>query len=378
MPFIRRFSVSWALVCLAIIPVSAGTAARAGSDSDDATTTGPAAEIIRRLESAEFSERVDGQQAMVTLADEHLPVMARYAVEQASAEAAVRILNALEQLLVTSRGPRLATVCEQLEKLAIGNRLIVRREAQWLLSVHWRPRQTHTLQALEEHGALIVRPETTARMAMQFPDAFDMGAPTLQIFLTAQWKGGSRGRELLDRLPGLHPQAVNGQAARNLRFRGRFPGRLTGTPPMAVVFLVKGHRLTKEETGQLRGAYGAQVQERGEVMLGIRSRAAVVSSGCGVHGVTPFGSGAAAGLRPGDLITHVEDTRIRSFDDLVEALRRYSPGDRVALKVVRSPAGRRLSESAVEVLDVTLKSWADYVRAINAADAETPSSDSRI
>ncbi len=378
MLFVRRFPVSWALLCLAIVPVSAGMTASGGSDSDDAAAAGPAAAVIGRLESVEFSERVAGQQAMSVLADEDLQVMARYAAEQASPEAAVRILNALEQLLVTSRGLRLANVCECLEELAVCERPIVRSEAQWLLAVHWRPRQIHTLQALEEHGALIVRPETTARMAMQFPDAFDLGAPTLQIFLTAQWKGGTRGRELLDRLPGLHPQAVNGQAARNLRLRGRFPGRPTGTPPMAIVFLVKGHRLTKEETGQLRGAYGAQVQERGEVMLGIRSRAAVVSSGCGVHGVTPFGSGAAAGLRPGDLITHVEDTRIRSFDDLVETLRRYSPGDRVSLKVVRSPTAHRLSDRSVEVLDVTLKSWADYVRAINAADPETSSPDSRI
>lgn len=51
--------------------------------------------------------------------------------------------------------------------------------------------------------------------------------------------------------------------------------------------------------------------------------------------VTPGGPAARAGIRPHDVITHIDDTRVRLRDELLEAIRAHRPGDRVDLRVTR-------------------------------------------
>ena len=57
--------------------------------------------------------------------------------------------------------------------------------------------------------------------------------------------------------------------------------------------------------------------------------------------VVPNGPAQAAGLRQGDVVTAIEDDRVRSADDLVAALRRLSPGDRAEIVVVGSSSGTK-------------------------------------
>lgn len=51
--------------------------------------------------------------------------------------------------------------------------------------------------------------------------------------------------------------------------------------------------------------------------------------------VTPGGPAARAGMRPYDVITHIDDTRVRLRDELLAAIRAHRPGDRVDLRVTR-------------------------------------------
>jgi serine protease DegQ len=71
-----------------------------------------------------------------------------------------------------------------------------------------------------------------------------------------------------------------------------------------------------------------------------------VSSGALVQAVVPGSAAAKAGLRAGDVIVELGTTPVRSVEDLLAALRRHKPGDRVSIKVARN--GKSLT------LEVTL------------------------
>ena len=61
-----------------------------------------------------------------------------------------------------------------------------------------------------------------------------------------------------------------------------------------------------------------------------------VDSGAAVLSVEPGSPAAEAGLREGDVITAVDDEKIRDLPGLLTRLRRYDPGDVADLTVVRS------------------------------------------
>ncbi len=66
-----------------------------------------------------------------------------------------------------------------------------------------------------------------------------------------------------------------------------------------------------------------------------RDAGAAVTNGARVENVTEGSTAAEAGLRPGDVVTGVDDHRITSADSLVATVRSYRPGDEVQLTFVR-------------------------------------------
>jgi predicted metalloprotease with PDZ domain len=59
--------------------------------------------------------------------------------------------------------------------------------------------------------------------------------------------------------------------------------------------------------------------------------------------VVPGGPGADAGLRRGDLLTHVESRPVATLDELQDRLWAYRPGDRITLTIQRDGAARKAS-----------------------------------
>lgn len=342
---------------------------RAAYANDQPSVDGSIEELLADLNADSFQLRMEAQKQIATLSPEQIGVLVTLATT-APPEAAVRTLHALGELYAEESPLLLPAVADGLEAFAASERDIVRNEARWLLGIHWRQRSELILQQLEEEGALIIRPETRERLGLG-PNGVFGASPGLQIFLTSEWNAKADAHELLQRLPGLADEPDN-QVAANLRFRRRFP--LRGGTPSVVVFLVEGHTLTPEAVGGLLGAFGEVVQKRGRVMLGITSQPGVVRTGCHITSVTPFGSAEAGGLRNNDRITRVEGKPINSFDALVDALFQYSPGETINVELLRSS---RLQQSPPEKIElpVQLKSWADYVRAINAASTRPADDD---
>jgi S1-C subfamily serine protease len=60
-----------------------------------------------------------------------------------------------------------------------------------------------------------------------------------------------------------------------------------------------------------------------------------VDSGALVEQVVPGSGASEAGVRKGDIITGLGDDEVRSYGDLLGALRDHEPGDTVTLTIVR-------------------------------------------
>lgn len=64
----------------------------------------------------------------------------------------------------------------------------------------------------------------------------------------------------------------------------------------------------------------------------------VERDGAVVQAVTPGSAAAAAGIRPGEVITKVDDRLITSGDELIAAIRSYPPGEQVDV-TLSAPGG---------------------------------------
>jgi serine protease Do len=62
-----------------------------------------------------------------------------------------------------------------------------------------------------------------------------------------------------------------------------------------------------------------------------------IDAGAIITAVAPDSPGAAAGIRPGDVVTRIDDTPVASSGDLLRVLRRHRPGDTVRLTLARYP-----------------------------------------
>ncbi|MFI6285284.1 trypsin-like peptidase domain-containing protein [Streptomyces sp. NPDC051018] len=63
----------------------------------------------------------------------------------------------------------------------------------------------------------------------------------------------------------------------------------------------------------------------------------------GSPSVTPGGPSAKAGVKPGDVITKVDDQRVHSGEELIVKIRSHRPGDRLELTVLRGGQERRIT-----------------------------------
>ncbi len=72
------------------------------------------------------------------------------------------------------------------------------------------------------------------------------------------------------------------------------------------------------------------------------------TDGLYVNGIYKGYGAEKAGLKPGDILQTVNSTRVRSFDELVETLDTYKPGQQVELSYIRNNTTQKVNASLSE------------------------------
>lgn len=85
--------------------------------------------------------------------------------------------------------------------------------------------------------------------------------------------------------------------------------------------------------------YGDNAGKR--ALLGVYTDNDRSDDGAYIRSVTPNSAADAAGLREGDLITKVDDQKVKGADDLTNIVRRYKPGDRITISYSRNGHDRQ-------------------------------------
>ncbi len=105
------------------------------------------------------------------------------------------------------------------------------------------------------------------------------------------------------------------------------------------ILLVTERNNDHEDRGRRRDDRAAMTRHGGDAMPGDRAGRLVlgvrIDDDLRVTSVTPGGAGANAGIREGDRIERVGSERVRSRDELLDALSNVSPGETTDLRVQR-------------------------------------------
>lgn len=319
-------------------------------------------ELLATLDADDFQDRKAAAAQLAELPAEDLRQLLQIPHQSLSAEVVVRLLTELESRYQSNSDRDVKTASEILESLADSPRLMLADGVQTILSRHWRTRVTLARQELETLGARFRDGTFSSRRNVRWLPGREM--PTLQILIGEEWRGGTEGLRIIERMSALTDSSL----------------QLTGL----YVWVLEGHKLGEDDFNVLNDLIGrTRIYERSRVALGI-SGSPIVGEGVLIETITKGGSAADAGLLPGDLILEIvepipdelseeekrlrkEAQKLRDFDDLVERLKKYREGDVMRLRIIRGIGAANqfgqfqnppLQIRPVEkIVDVKLKGW---------------------
>lgn len=330
---------------LAIGAILLMTAAKARSADDAADADWRT--LMRQLLAEDFGQRLDAERKLAaTPTAEALERLLQVAAEE-PAEAAERAMRILERWLVAAPLPLALAVDQGLSQLRYDAPPDIANLSRQMLQTHRRLRWERATDLLRGLGAKVdwgpdyaalleddfVRqehPEIEAALMEIFerlrrPVVTDLDAPQADdlpasppaeprqtfpraprnVFLTRQWKGTEADLELLRLLTG---------ASR------------------VQVFLVRGCNVSRQAALQATADLeDVSVEERGP-SLGVSSEE---RGHCAIDEVLPGGAAERAGIRAGDIVVAVDNTPIETFTDLINAVGRQQPDDKVQLRLLR-------------------------------------------
>jgi serine protease Do len=105
--------------------------------------------------------------------------------------------------------------------------------------------------------------------------------------------------------------------------------------------------------------YGNNTAKR--ALLGVYTDNDRSDDGAYIRSVTPNSAADAAGLREGDLITKVDDQKVKGADDLTNIVGRYKPGDRITISYSRNSHDRQTT-ATLGAADAWGDSFGDFDR----------------
>jgi len=296
-------------------------------DTVPALTTLQVNDAIEQLRSPEFSVRQKSIETLQAANAEQIDLLVQAIQTSKENEVARRCVDLLERRYVT--GDRDSAVVRQvsdaLEAAAKSDRWFVAEAAQDSLERHWKRRVEITLLELQKMGAGMSPkvPEKLWENNREYSGPFRRPSPAgddhLKIFVDEHWKADAKGFELLRRLLPLVSHDF-----------------MTGASRVSVV-LIDGHTQQPEEEAELRAIFGdTRVSSRGAVCLGIIYQAQDSGgSGVEVSDAQDDSSAFRAGIRAGDVLLKFDGRTLKDFDELIEKLKAFRPGDEVTFQIRR-------------------------------------------
>lgn len=335
----------------------AGEADPVPAEATPATSAPPAPEItpaqltawINDLLSEEFADREAATVHLAQAGDVAIPRLLKLA-QEGKTEAAIRAVDVLGRMFATGDGD-LDHLDEELQKLAAGKRSAIAHRAQWVLENHAEARQARAIKALSRLGAKVkLAPNRSkrSRFPLMIPADEDDAAETKatdeeqppprmfveSVMLWKRWQGGDEGLKFVRRL-----RFDSGDGRRILL---RYSPRHAGISREAINDL--------EQYVQLHGGGDVLIAlQRGPARLGIVGEGSDL--GVRIRDLDPARDCPAlvAGLREGDVITHLGETAVTEFDELVDLIADHDAGDTIDLAVIRGRESFRTK--------VTLAGW---------------------
>jgi len=315
-----------------------------GGDSVPALTTQQVHDAIEQLRSPEFSVRQKSIETLQAVNAEQIDLFTQAIQTSPENEVARRCVDLLERRYAT--GDRdsavVRRVSEALEAAAKSDRWFVAEAARESLERHWKRRVEITVLELQKMGAGMSpkAPEKLWESNREYSGPFNRQSPIgddhLKIFVDEHWKADAKGFELLRRLVPLVSSDF-----------------MTGQSRVSVV-LIDGHTQQPEEEAELRAIFGdIRVSSRGAVCLGVASSQQQDFGGSGVQvsDVQPNSSAFRARIRAGDVLLKFDGRTLKDFDELIEKLKAFQPGDEVTFQI------RRDSERTPLDVKVKLQGW---------------------
>ena len=312
-------------------------------DSVPALTTQQVLDAIEQLRAPEFAVRQKSMETLQAVNAEQIDLLAQSIQTSPENEVARRCVDLLE--LRYSTGDRDSAVVQQaseaLEAAAKSDRWFVAEAARDSLERHWKRRVEITMLELQKLGAGM-SPKVPAKLwenNQEYSGPFSRHNPTddthLKLFVDEHWKADQKGFELLRRLLPLVSHDF-----------------MTGPSRVSVV-LIDGHTQQPEEIAELKAIFGdTRVSPRGVVCLGIAHQPPDASrSGVVVNDVQPDSSAFRAEIKANDMLLKFNDKPLKDFDELIELLKAFRPGDEVTFQV------RRYGERTPFDVKVKLQGW---------------------
>ncbi len=291
-------------------------------------------ELIIQLDHRRYHVRTEAE---TELLNHGAPVVAALLdfKESLGPEGALRCVRILERFLIGTDMPLADDADEALQELQdLGG--LIGEQAAIVLERHGRLREERAIARIRALGGDVRNDhdffmEEIAENLLPPGTRIDPIRRPKTIWLYPEWSGGVEGLALLRRFGHLHGM---------------------------VVYQIRGNELSVFDVQPLLGDLpGADVVERGPACLGIQCGA---FEPCMIQRVTPGGAAENGGLMQGDTITAIDNTRVRSFNNLIDELSYYDPGDVITLTVER--------RYRPEDIEITLSHWRDINEAMTPTD----------
>lgn len=265
-------------------------------------------QLVADLNSDDFSVRRSATRSLKQSGREAIPQLAR-AAAQGNLEVTTRTIDILESLY-TSRQERTSTDSElALEQLAVSeNRSAAHRAEAVLNMYYYEIREPRLIAKIEKLGGVVKFNNSFLVDDPRNPGK--MRKPLDNITLARQWTGGDAGAKYLKQLQG---------------FRTLYIARSKDISPISL----------KAEEELRQSLPKVSIQRRGLALLGILGSPDPQGRGVYVSRVSPGSGAAQAGLRSQDLILRFQESKVPTFDLLIELIKETNPGQKVKLVIER-------------------------------------------